>query len=147
MKKLLTLIAFLAVSLSGTARDITADVEPPEWFTQARQALDAKNYDLAIQVLSKTPDRSNADWNNLMGYSLRLKSPPQLPLAEQHYKAALVINPLHLGALEYYGELMLMKNDLAGAEALLKRLEAACVSDCEEAHDLKKDIANFKAKK
>jgi hypothetical protein len=34
------------------ARDSTADVAPPEWFTQPRQAIELKNYDLAIQVLT-----------------------------------------------------------------------------------------------
>jgi hypothetical protein len=54
---------------------------------------------------------------------------------------------MHLGALEYYGELLLLKNDLPGAEALMKRLEKACTSGCEELSDLQKSIAAFKAKK
>jgi hypothetical protein len=53
---------------------------------------------------------------------------------------------MHLGALEYYGELLLLKNNLPGAEALLKRLEKACTAGCEELSDLQKSIAAFKAK-
>jgi hypothetical protein len=82
-----------------------------------------------------------------MGLSLRLKTPPQLVMAERHYQAALKKNPMHLGALEYYGELFLLKNDMPGAEALLRRLEKACASGCEELSDLQKSIAEFKAKK
>jgi hypothetical protein len=82
-----------------------------------------------------------------MGFSLRLKTPPQLVMAETHYQAALEKNPMHLGALEYYGELLLLKNNLPGAEALLKRLEKACTSGCEELSDLQKSITAFKAKK
>lgn len=147
MKKLLTLCAVGALSWSCMARDSTADVAPPEWFTQARQAIELKNYDLAIQVLTQAPNKQSADWHNLMGFSLRLKTPPQLLMAERHYQAALEKNPMHLGALEYYGELFLLKNDLPGAEALLRRLEKACTSGCEELSDLQKSIAEFKAKK
>ena len=135
-----------ALSGSCLARDSTADDSPPEWFTQARQALEMKKYDLAIQVLSQAPEKLSADWHNLMGFSLRLKTPPQLAMAEGHYQAALKINPMHLGALEYYGELLLLKNDLPGAQALLKRLEKACTAGCEELSDLQKSIAAFKAK-
>jgi Flp pilus assembly protein TadD len=146
MKKLLPLCTLLALSWSCMARDSTADVSPPEWFTQTRQAIEAKKYDLAIQVLSQAPEKQSADWHNLMGFSLRLKTPPQLAMAEQHYQAALKVNPMHLGALEYYGELLLLKNNLPGAQALLKRLEKACTSGCEELSDLQKSIAEFKAK-
>lgn len=147
MKKLLMLCLLGALSGSCLARDSTADDSPPEWFTQARQALEMKKYDLAIQVLSQAPEKQSADWHNLMGFSLRLKTPPQLAMAEGHYQAALKINPMHLGALEYYGELLLLKNDLPGAQALLKRLEKACTSGCEELSDLQKSITAFKAKK
>jgi Flp pilus assembly protein TadD len=138
---------FLALSLPCMARDSSADVSPPEWFTQARQAIELKNYDVAIQVLLQAPEKQSADWHNLMGLSLRLKTPPQLVMAEQHYQAALKKNPLHLGALEYYGELLLLKNDLPAAETLLKRLEEACSAGCEELRDLQKSVADFKAKK
>lgn len=147
MKKLLTFCALVALSWSSMARDSTAEDSPPEWFTQARQAIYDKKYDLAIQVLSQTPEKQSADWHNLMGFSLRLKTPPQLAMAEGHYQAALEKNPMHLGALEYYGELLLLKKDLPGAQALLKRLEKACASGCEELSDLQKSIAEFQAKK
>jgi Flp pilus assembly protein TadD len=147
MKKLLMICLLGALSGSCLARDSTADDSPPEWFTQARQALEMKKYDLAIQVLSQAPEKQSADWHNLMGFSLRLKTPPQLAMAEAHYQAALKINPMHLGALEYYGELLLLKKDLPGAEALMKRLEKACTAGCEELSDLQKSIAAFKAKK
>ena len=146
MKKLLMLCALVALSGSCLARDSTAEDSPPEWFTKARQAIYDKKYDLAIQVLSQTPEKQSADWHNLMGFSLRLKTPPQLVMAERHYQTALEKNPMHLGALEYYGELLLLKKDLPGAEALFKRLEKACPSGCEELSDLQKSIAEFKAK-
>ena len=49
------------------------------------------------------------------------------------------IQPKHRrGALEYCGELLLLKNDLAGAETMLSRLDKACTFGCEEYSDLKK---------
>ena len=142
---LVTLLTLWALSWSCMARDVTADLSPPKWYTLARQAIEVKNYDLAIQVLTQTPDQQSADWHNLMGFSLRLKTPPQWGPAEQHYRSALEINPLHLGALEYYGELLLMKNDLPGAQTLLDRLKKACAAGCEELSDLEKSVAAHKA--
>ncbi len=40
-----------------------------------------------------------------------------------------------------------MKNDLAGAQIMLKRLEMACTAGCEELRDLQKGVIDFKAKK
>ena len=66
--------------------------------------------------------------------------------AETHYKRALEIDPKHRHALEYYGELFLMKGDLAGAETMLARLNKACFFGCEELRDLKAAIARHKAR-
>ena len=147
MKLLLTLCTLCALSWPSMARDVTIELHSPEWLTKAREAIDRKNYDLAISVLSQADEKQSADWHNLLGFSLRLKSPPQLVRAEQHYQAALERDPLHLGALEYYGELLSLKKDLAGAETMLKRLEMACSANCEELRDLQKSMAEFKAKK
>jgi hypothetical protein len=146
-KKLLSLFILWAMSLSCMGRDVTAELSSPEWFVQARQAIEVKNYDLAIHVLTQADENQSADWHNLMGFSLRSKTPSQWVKAEHHYKAALEKNPMHLGALEYYGELLLLKNDVLGAQTMLKRLETICTSGCEELSDLQKSFANFKAKK
>ena len=149
MKKQFALAIFCAVSWASMAADTAPASGPaaPHWLGQARQAVEVKNYELAIQVLNQSSDKGSADWHNLMGYSLRKKSPPDLSLAEQHYQSALGKDPKHRGALEYYGELLLLKNDLPGAEALLQRLEKACFFGCEELRDLRKSVADFKAKK
>ncbi|QLH51850.1 MAG: hypothetical protein HWD57_20170 [Candidatus Accumulibacter cognatus] len=55
------------------------------------------------------------------------------------------IDPQHHGALEYSGELSLMKNDLATAEQRLAALDKASCFGCEEYTDLKKAIARYKA--
>ena len=148
MKKQLFLSAILSLSTVAMSADMTpAGPTTLSWQTQTRQFIDAKNFDQAIAVLLQAEDKQSADWHNLMGYSLRKKSPPNLPEAEKHYQAALAKEPKHRGALEYYGELLLLKNDLAGAETMLSRLDKACMFGCEEYRDLKKSVFQFKARK
>ena len=79
-----------------------------------------------------------------MGFAYRKQTPPDFGRSEFHYLEALKIKPDHRGALEYYGELMLMKNDLAGAQEMAKRLKKACLFGCEELLDLQKAIDSFK---
>lgn len=127
-----------------------ADTTPPEpvptWQTGVKKELKSANYEAAIKILQTANDSGSADWNNLIGYAMRLKNPPDLMASESFYKAALKIDPTHKGALEYYGELLLMKNDLNGAEQMLVRLDKACFFSCEEFRDLKQAIAAYKAK-
>jgi hypothetical protein len=73
-----------------------------------------------------------------MGYSHRKAPAPDLPAAERYYDAALRLQPQHRGALEYSGELFLMRGDLARAEERLGQLDKACRLPCEEYTDLKK---------
>jgi len=148
MKKIfpILLLLFLTIGLSQAA-----DTEPAKpgsiWLTDVRASIKAQKYDQAIKQLQDANETSSADWNNLLGYSLRKKQPPDLLGAEKYYLAALKINPTHRGALEYYGELKLMNNDLPGAEALLARLDKACTFGCEEYSDLKGSIQKYKSKK
>ena len=111
----------------------------------ARTHLSARRYADAIAELKRVDDRANADWNNLMGYAHRKLNPPDLANAERHYDAALRIVPEHRGALEYSGELYLMKGELARAEQRLDQLARACRAACEEHADLKQAVARYKA--
>lgn len=65
----------------------------------------------------------------------------QYDLAESYYQQALAIAPAHRGALEYYGELKVVRGDTAGAEVLLARLDAACAFGCPEAEELRRWIS------
>ena len=60
--------------------------------------------------------------------------------AETYYRAALAAVPDHRGATEYYGELMVERGDLAGAERMLTRLESSCDFGCAEADELRRWI-------
>lgn len=117
----------------------------PPWLTSVRADLKAQRFEPVVTTLRAANATSSAEWHNLLGYALRKKTPPDLEGAEIHYKRALELEPKHRHALEYYGELFLMKGDLAGAEAMLARLDKACFFGCEEYRDLKAAVARFKA--
>ena len=146
IKQILAL-AFAACVVGAQAADSSPSESASSWLTQAQKEIKANNYSGAISTLEAANQSNSADWNNLLGYAQRKKSPPDLAAAERFYQAALKIDPKHRGALEYYGELFLMKNDLAGAEQMLARLDKSCVFSCEEFRDLKEAIVRFKSKK
>jgi len=64
----------------------------------------------------------------------------RLDQAEGYYRAALAEAPTHRGATEYYGELKVIRGDLAGARVMLARLEGQCAFGCPEAEDLRRWI-------
>jgi Flp pilus assembly protein TadD len=141
------ILAAVLVTVVGSA--IAADtpvVEPAtDKLAQARTHIQAKRWSAAVDELKRVNATSSADWNNLMGYSLRKLATPDLDGAERFYNEALRIDPKHRGALEYSGELYLMKGDLARAEQRLAALDKACTFGCEEYTDLKNAVARFKA--
>jgi predicted Zn-dependent protease len=140
-------IGLATLSFTAFAADTTPSESAPSWQADAQKEIKAKNYDGAIKTLLAANQPNSADWNNLLGYAQRKKNPPDLAAAERYYQAALKIDPKHKGALEYYGELFLMKNDLAGAEQMLARLDKVCFFSCEEYRDLKEAITKYKSKK
>jgi len=140
-------LALAACVVLAHAADTSTSEPASSWQAQAQKEIKANNYSAAISTLEAANQSNSADWNNLLGYAQRKKSPPDLAAAERFYQSALKIDPKHRGALEYYGELLLMKNDLAGAEQMLARLDKVCVFSCEEFRDLKEAIARFKNKK
>ena len=111
----------------------------------ARALLAQKNWSGAVGELKKVNDPGSADWNNLMGYSLRKADAANYQNAERFYNDALQIDPKHRGALEYSGELYLMTGNLPMAEERLARLDKACFMPCEEHADLKKAVARYKS--
>ena len=133
--------------LLATGGAFAADIAPatPDRLTPARTLIGQKNWTGAIAELKKVGDAGSADWNNLMGYSLRKADAANIPEAEKFYNEALRIEPKHRGALEYSGELYLMTGNLPMAEQRLSALDKACFMPCEEHTDLKRAVARYKA--
>jgi hypothetical protein len=126
-----------------------ADMSPPPEIKPAaadplaapRRLIAAKDWVGALAALRAQPQAGNADWHNLMGYTLRKQATPQWAESEIQYLEALRIDPLHRGANEYLGELYVMKGELSKARERLAVLEKACPGGCEQREDLQKAIA------
>lgn len=144
---------FAVAQASAGAADSAPPPPPPapsaarvaEPLAAARAAIKAQRWPAALQELQKLNTTGSADWHNLMGFTLRKQAQPDLDAAQRHYDEALRLDPKHQGALEYSGELALMKGDLATAEARLAALSKLCNSPCEPLDDLKKSVARYKA--
>ena len=102
------------------------------------------NYQLAIKYLLKAAKTSpdNPDVYNLLGFSHRKLD--KLEESFIYYNKALKLNPRHLGANEYIGELYLKTNNLQKAEEHLKILDDICFFGCGEYDDLKESIGKYK---
>jgi hypothetical protein len=102
--------------------------------------IENKDYRAALAALkiADTKFANDADVNNLLGFSSR-----KLKLYKQaavYYSKALRINPNHLGALEYQGELFVETKKIPSAKKNLAKLKSLCGVTCEEYLDLKKAI-------
>lgn len=102
--------------------------------------LNANNFKQALADLKiiDSEFKNNADVNNLLGYSSRKLK--QYKPAATYYEKALKLNPNHLGALEYQGELFVLTNKVSAAKKNLVKLEKLCGLSCDEYLDLKKAI-------
>ena len=131
-----TPVASATPTPSVAAKNLTAEL------TNIRSLISAKNFASAMTALQAADKTfpNNADINNLLGYSARnLK---QYANAAAYYTKALKIDPNHLGALEYQGELFMLTKKSAQAKKNLAKLKTLYGLTCEEYLDLKKAIGN-----
>ena len=127
-------LALLAAAVAAGGDDPPKSVE----MEKAKALIDNKDFKPAVLLLkaalAKAPN--NADAWNLMGYAHRKLG--QVDQALGFYQKALSLNAEHRGALEYLGELYLQTGRPKQAKEMLKRLDDAYFSGCEEYDDLKK---------
>jgi tetratricopeptide (TPR) repeat protein len=123
---------------SGSAYSATEEL------AAAVAEIEAQDYAAAIEILDQVvlQESGNADAHNYLGYSHRKLGHTDLAL--QHYKRALQIEPNHVGANEYLGELYLELGDLPKAEQRLAVLESVCPT-CEESAELRALVDAYKA--
>jgi len=110
--------------------------------TAIRILINSGKYTTALASLKSADKRhpNNADVNNLLGYTSRKLK--QYSQAGTYYTKALKIDPKHLGALEYQGELFMILKKTSSAKSNLAKIRAICGTSCEEYIDLKKAIGN-----
>ena len=134
-----------AVADPSSSNDYDDDAKPVNLdYKRGYDEVSNGTYQLAIKYLLKAAKTSpdNPDVYNLLGFSHR-----KLDKVEEsfmYYNRALKLNPRHLGANEYIGELYLRTNNLKKAEEHLKLLDDICFFGCDEYDDLKESIEKYK---
>jgi tetratricopeptide (TPR) repeat protein len=109
-------------------------------YVQAVRLINEGRYDDALAAL-RTANQvfgPHPDVLTYTGYTYRKLH--QYDKAEFYYREALAIAPNHVGATEYYGELMVERGDMAGARRMLAKLETVCSFGCVETEDLRRWI-------
>jgi len=140
-------LAFGLLAAPGTVfamgSSSTPEPKQADLYKQAEDLIDDEEYAEAIPLLQQSIQEKGeyADALNLLGYSNRKLG--DKAKAMTYYTKALNMEPNHLGANEYLGELYLELNDLPKAEARLAILQNAC-GDCDEFDDLEDAIDDYK---
>jgi cytochrome c-type biogenesis protein CcmH/NrfG len=149
------LVAYLAIAFLGFistmlepafavgSSDDSGGASAAPQFSSAQQAVNSANYQAAITLLQQvvTVEPTNADAWNLLGFSNRKLG--NMDAAASAYTEALTINPGHLGALEYQGEMFVQLGQIDNAKVNLARLQSLCGA-CEEMVDLQEAIDKAK---
>ena len=117
-------------------------------YERAKKYIDVNNYKKSLKVLKSLTKREDllgfrADIYNLLGFSYRKLSNPELEKSFAAYMMAIEINPKHIGAHEYLGELYLMMNNKDKAFEMLVKLETIAGTSSKEYLDLKKAIEEY----
>jgi tetratricopeptide (TPR) repeat protein len=141
MKWTLALAASIAIFSAGTVPAYAAGTEstPPSQqlsaYQKAEELVEDEEFAEAIPFLEQAMREKGeyADALNLLGYSYRMTG--KWKLGMQYYLKALALEPNHLGANQYLGELYVEQKDLTKAQERLAVLKAAC-GDCDEYEDL-----------
>lgn len=138
-------LAILAALGTTPAYGDGSDKATPETssagYEAAEAAILAGNFAAALPILTELTraEPRNADAWNLLGFAARKTG--QMQLAASAYAQALAIDPDHLGALEYQGEMFLDLGQPEKARANFDRLQSLCGA-CEEAEDLGKALSD-----
>ena len=135
--KLIFLVIFLfsqsLVFGAGSSSSVDANAE----YLKAEKLVKTYKFEKAIKALNKllseTPDGyTKADIYNYLGYASRKQRAPNFEKAESYYLKALKIDPNHIGALEYLGELYYETGRVEKASELLEKLKIVAGENSEE---------------
>ena len=135
--KLIFLVIFLfsqsLVFGAGSSSSVDANAE----YLKAEKLVKTYKFEKAIKALNKllteTPDGyTTADIYNYLGYASRKQRAPNFEKAESYYLKALKIDPNHIGALEYLGELYYETGRVEKANELLEKLKIVAGENSEE---------------
>ena len=138
---ILTVFSFMMAPAmaAGTSDGSSTEAATVSVYDEAKAMVDEGNFAAALPKLVNLTkmDAQNADAWNLLGFTYRKLG--QLDDSDKAYLTVLSINPDHLGALEYQGELFITTGKIDLAKANLAKLKALC-GTCEQADDLEKAL-------
>ncbi len=141
----IVVLGLLALPVAGYAAGTSSSSEEakPDLYKQAEDLIDDEEYAQAVPLLQQSIQQKGeyADALNLLGYANRKLG--DKAKAMTYYTKALNMEPNHLGANEYMGELYLEMNYQSKSEERLDVLKTAC-GDCDEFDDLEDEIEDYK---
>ena len=135
----------VAMAAGSSTPVTTGNPSADDEYKAAQASIAQADYKTAMthlqNVITAKPD--DADALNLMGFSERKVGDMSQSLA--YYNKALALNPNHLGANEYLGELYLEMKMPDKAKERLDVLKSACGGSCTEYTELKEKIDQYKS--
>lgn len=134
----------------GAPAQASLTTDPPLLFASAEAGdhayleavglINEDKYEQAIESLNRAQASFGAHPDILTYLGFANRKLHRYAIAENYYRQALAAAPKHKGATEYYGELMVERGNLAGAKAMLARLDNWCTFGCAEADELRRWI-------
>ncbi|HYD89353.1 MAG TPA: tetratricopeptide repeat protein [Vitreimonas sp.] len=105
-------------------------------YAEAVGLINAERFPEALDALARTQAAigPSADVLNYMGFASRKLG--RLDEALGYYREALRLDPAHLGATEYLGELYIQMGELDRARTQLARLDDLCTYGCAQREEL-----------
>ena len=142
--------AFAAATSSKTNVSSERAEQINNLYEIAEKHIYDNNYDKSLKLLinlAKNDDlgEKKADVYNLLGFSYRKSSNPDLDKSYDAYMTALEHDPKHAGAHEYLGELYMMRGDQENAMNMLGKLENLVGKNAKEYKDLLKAINSYQS--
>ena len=155
MNKIIFIIIFLISSASlsaGTSSSTSSDVDNSDQikilYKKAEKYIEEDNFKKSLKVLKALTKREDlagfrADIYNLLGFSYRKLSKPDLDKSFAAYMMVIELDPKHIGAHEYLGELYLMLGDKSKALEMLAKLGVIAGKSSKEFLDLEEAINQY----
>jgi len=156
MKKIIILLSLISFNALGAGTSSSTDNSTVtseqiiKLYELAEKHIDNNSYDKSLKLLKKLTKREDlgtkrADIYNLLGFSYRKLENPDLDKSFAAYMMAIEIDPSHLGAHEYLGELYLMRDQKDKAIKMLEKLNQLAGSNTEEYRELKIAIDQYQS--
>ena len=156
MKKILILLLFVSFNAIGAGTSSSTDDSTQtadqiiKLYELAEKHIDNQSYNKSLKLLKKLTKREDlgtkrADIYNLLGFSYRKLENPDLDKSFAAYMMAIELDPSHLGAHEYLGELYLMRDQKDKALIILEKLDQLAGSNTEEYRELKTAIDEYQS--